>query len=82
MKPSLKEQLETVRAELGVPALGALVGDSRSVRAFASVGVRRAGSQGRMRRHTRSTPGLKVWYNKTDLLGEWHSPAARNALSA
>ena len=45
MKPSLKEQLETVRAELGVPALGALVGDSRGVRAFASVGVRRAGTE-------------------------------------
>ena len=45
MKPSLKEQLESIRAEFGVPALGALVGDSRSVRAFASVGVRRAGTE-------------------------------------
>jgi len=45
MKPSLKEQLESIRAELGVPALGALVGDSRGVRAFASVGVRRAGTE-------------------------------------
>jgi len=45
MKPSLKEQLESIRAETGVPALGALVGDSRGVRAFASVGVRRAGTE-------------------------------------
>jgi len=49
MKPSLKEQLESIRAEFGVPALGALVGDSRRIRAFACVGVRRAGSQERVR---------------------------------
>jgi CubicO group peptidase (beta-lactamase class C family) len=49
MKPSLKEQLESIRAETGVPALGALVGDSRRIRAFACVGVRRAGSQERVR---------------------------------
>jgi D-alanyl-D-alanine carboxypeptidase len=47
--PPLKEQLETVRAQSGIPAIAALVGDSKRVRAFACVGVRRAGSHERIR---------------------------------
>jgi CubicO group peptidase (beta-lactamase class C family) len=39
---TLKERLESIRAESGIPALAALVGDSQGVRDSAWVGVRRA----------------------------------------
>jgi CubicO group peptidase (beta-lactamase class C family) len=44
-EPTFKERLDTIRAESGIPALAALVGDSRGVRDSAWVGVRRAGTR-------------------------------------
>lgn len=43
MKDSLASLLESIRAETGAPAIGALVGDSRRIRAQAVVGVCEAG---------------------------------------
>ncbi|GIV04909.1 MAG: hypothetical protein KatS3mg016_0484 [Fimbriimonadales bacterium] len=43
MKDTLTPLLESIRAETGTPALGALVGDAQGIRAQAVVGVREAG---------------------------------------
>ncbi|BCW95886.1 MAG: serine hydrolase domain-containing protein [Fimbriimonadales bacterium] len=45
MKTTLAERLEAIRAESGVPAIAALIGDSKGIRDFAAVGVRRAGTR-------------------------------------
>ncbi len=45
----LVQQLESIRAATGAPALGALIGDSRGVKAQAVVGVREAGKPERAR---------------------------------
>jgi CubicO group peptidase (beta-lactamase class C family) len=43
MKDTLTSLLELIRAETNTPALGALVGDARGIRAQAVVGIREAG---------------------------------------